>query len=303
MTMPQFASMDDVLIAALKTIVGHGDDASPRGLVTKEVLGFGFALTNPRNRMIANPARKWSLPLAIGEFCWHSSASERLDALSYYAPAWRSASADGERIVGSNYGVRIFGGANGRSQWERVRRLLTADPASRRAVLQLYSSDGYDLVESPDVACTLSCQFVIRDGRLHAFVSMRSNDVIWGLPYDAFLFSMLQERLALELGVELGMYIHFASSMHLYQRHYTLADRILASPKVEPSPMSPMAALDQLQQFLRNETEIRTTGALSKSKRLVGYWGALEQELLAFANHRQVSKEERLTRHRKSSRT
>src|SRR5690606_5495117 len=90
MTLPHFASMDDVLLAALTTIAGHGDDTQPRGLPTKEILGFGFVLTDPRRRLIANPARKWSFPLAIGEFCWHSAASDQLDGLSYYAPAWRS---------------------------------------------------------------------------------------------------------------------------------------------------------------------------------------------------------------------
>jgi thymidylate synthase len=47
-------------------------------------------------------------------------------------------------------------------------------------------------------------------------VTLRSNDAYWGLPHDAFCFTMLQEMMARRLGVEVGEYLHYAGSMHVY---------------------------------------------------------------------------------------
>ena len=52
-----------------------------------------------------------------------------------------------------------------------------------------------------DLPCTRTIQFLLRSGHVDAVVYMRSNDAIWGLPYDIFLFTMLQEMLAVELAL------------------------------------------------------------------------------------------------------
>jgi thymidylate synthase len=76
-------------------------------------------------------------------------------------------------------------------------------------------------------------QFILRRGLLDAIVVMRSNDVIWGLPYDMFLFTFLQEMMAVELGVDVGRYHHFAASLHLYEKHRSRAVQILSGPATE----------------------------------------------------------------------
>lgn len=47
-------------------------------------------------------------------------------------------------------------------------------------------------------------------------VTMRSNDVFRGLPYDAWMFSNAQHAVAYALGVEVGAYYHTAFSLHAY---------------------------------------------------------------------------------------
>ena len=69
---------------------------------------------------------------------------------------------------------------------------------------------------SPDVPCTIGFYFSIRDGALNMFVNMRSNDVIWGLTYDGWMFANLQHALAYALDLEVGEYHHFAMSLHIY---------------------------------------------------------------------------------------
>lgn len=260
--LPCFASLDEIQHWALDLLIREGDISAPRGSATRELLAIGFCLTDPRARKIGNSARGWSEALAIGEFAWHVSGSTELAPIVYYAPRWREFSADGEHIRGSCYGSRIFGKSGGRqSQWDRLKEILQSDSATRRGILTVMQSPEDTLsASSIDVPCVSSCQFLIRGEKLHAITNMRSNDVIWGLPYDVFLFTMLQEMLACELQVQLGSYIHIAGSLHLYERHLGLAKRIVEEGAKGIDPMAPMNSINELEKFLQFERDLRTKG-------------------------------------------
>lgn len=254
--MRQFETADDVSRWLLGQILENGELVNPRAQTTKELLAVSFCLTNVRARIIQNPARRFSLPLALGEFCWHVGASDEVDALAYYAPRWREFSDDGVHVSGSCYGRKIFEPLGSSvSPWRRVIETLRSDHASRRAVLSLW--DEKLAPTGKDLPCTMTIQFLIRAGRLTAIVHMRSNDAIWGIPYDIFFFTMLQEYLAACLGIETGEYIHFASSMHLYERHFPLADRILSAESVPNRPMDQMTDPDELPRFVECERLLR----------------------------------------------
>ncbi len=283
-----FESLDDIQAAALDLLLSSGEQVSPRGTGTREVLGAGFCLRNPRKRCVTVPARQWSLPLAIGEFSWHASGSDSVDALEYYAKRWRAFADSASRIPGSCYGRMIFQkGQAGSSQWEQIVELLGRDRNSRRAVAILASPASSANTTAQDVACATSIQFLVRDGKLTAVVNMRSNDVIWGLPYDVFLFTMMQELLANTLKLDLGAYYHFAGSLHLYDQHRALATRIVADTGDPSFEMPPMRRVDQLSNFLAQETRIRR-GAASAALPLGtdAYWRSLLEVLLWFAQRK-----------------
>jgi len=283
---PSFTSIDDAHRWLLSELVSSGAVASPRGRETKELLGVTFSVREPRRRCLLATGRRWSLPLAIGEFCWHVSASSDLSSIAYYAPAWREFSEDNFSISGSCYGKRVFGRVNnGPSQWDRLLRLLQDDLTSRRAVLSFQEQPNQALnATAKDVACATSLQFFVREGRVHAVAYMRSNDIIWGMPYDVFLFTMIQEMLATTLGLELGVYVHVAGSLHLYSRHYHLAGKMLDSPASESWSMPAMKSLEQLPLFLETEKNIRS-GAVYDG-RLKGYWGDLAAILAVFSRRK-----------------
>jgi thymidylate synthase len=92
-------------------------------------------------------------------------------------------------------------------------------------------------------------QFFIRDNRLHGLAYMRSNDAILGLPYDIFLFTMLQETMAATLVVELGEYHHYAGSLHLYSHHHTMAKEIVRNRVESEFEMPPMIAVEEIPYF------------------------------------------------------
>lgn len=189
-----FSSLDEMQRWVFRRILNEGAPASPRDLPTLELPPIQLVLTNPRRRVLTSVSRKWRLPLAVGEFCWHLSASNELSFIRYYSERWSEFADDEQTIRGSCYGYRLFRGAEGSpSQWETAHKLLRQDPSTRRAVL-LMSQPLLDRdITAKDVACATSLQFLLRDGQLDAVLHMRSNDAFWGLPYDVFLFTMLQD--------------------------------------------------------------------------------------------------------------
>src|SRR5213596_629201 len=166
-------SADDILTWLSDEVIRHGREAQPRGRRTLEIAPCAFTLSDPRARRIGNPLRDWNEALAIGELSWHLAGSDDLDAIAYYAKAWREFSDDGRTIQGSCYGHKIFGGKSGASQWDRVKAELLQDHESRRALLAIADARQDLRVSSKDVPCLTAVQFLIRDGKLHAVAFMR----------------------------------------------------------------------------------------------------------------------------------
>lgn len=210
---------------------------SPRGQKIKECLAQTLVLEDPRARLINNPARKANYGFAAGEFLWYWQGREDLEMMQYYNKRSASFSNDG-KTINSAYGKRMrrdtWRDAN---QWDTCVKTLVGDTDSRRALLLINAPiDNIDAVEfgSKDVPCTLSLQFFIRKNRLHVHIHMRSNDIVWGLTNDLFSFTLFQECMLLSLkkadkkfeNLELGTYYHTAGSMHLYERHFGLAEEV-----------------------------------------------------------------------------
>jgi thymidylate synthase len=137
------------------------------------------------------------------------------------------------------YGPRLRHWSAGVDQLDVVRRRLGRDPASRRAVIQLYDP-GRDSGAHKDVPCTLNHRFYVRDGRLDMHTTMRSQDLWLGFCYDIFANTVLHELMAGWLGVDLGAYHHHVDSLHLYAEHIDAAGAL-------PDPAE------------RNVTDLRTT--------------------------------------------
>lgn len=93
---------------------------------------------------------------------------------------------------------------------------LRRNAESTRAVICIRDNeqDAY----SDDPACWQEAQFFIRDNKLDCYVTFRSNDA-WEAAYmNAFAIIMLQKSIADELGVEVGTYVHTATSFHCYEK-------------------------------------------------------------------------------------
>ncbi len=289
----KFNTVDEIQVYILEKLFSEGEIITTREMKTLEICNVNLCLRNPRNRTTNNSKRNWKLPLAIGEFAWHVSGSNSVDFITYYAKQWKNFSSDGKIISRSCYGHKIFKKENnGSSQWTKLIELLKKDKFSRRAVLDIYESDNGNDYFAKDLACVNTVQFLIRNNKLDAIISMRSNDMIWGLPYDIYLFTMLQELLSVELGVELGMYYHNVGSMHIYDRHFNLAqDMLLEEKENKVSENLKMENSNDLNDFLKFEELIRTNNInleTLENLNIGKYWKSLLNELVKYKKQKQV---------------
>lgn len=206
-------------------IVSHDIDEIYRGLCsdlinyglyvngTVEMRNVRFTLADIGNNVVS--IRGISKPYLLGELLWYFNGRRDVAFISKFASLWSRISDDGD-TNNSAYGY-ILKYKYGFDQVEKIIELLTKDPDSRRAVLNINEANAR-VIETKDEPCTIAIQFMIRCGKLYCTAMMRSNDIWFGLPYDVVFFTELQKYVAARLGVQCGTYTHFAVSLHAYMK-------------------------------------------------------------------------------------
>lgn len=206
-----------------------GEERDSRLGKMREIIGWSMTCARPEMCLVDRTG--FSLAFANTESLLILSGRHEPDLLAMHAPK------AAELITPETaYGPRAW------PQLERVEAELRRDPSSRRAVVHVARDndlaatfDGaQNKMRAGEMPCTLSWQFLVRDGELHMIATMRSSDLVWGMSYDVPSFVSVQIALASVLGLELGTYVHQSGSMHVYERHFDLrtapSGMLLASP-------------------------------------------------------------------------
>jgi len=238
-----------VVLSAANIVHGFGDESSPRGQKTREMCNMTFVVSEP-----------WQIPLngiAGRNLRDYIGASEALQLVGQTTePEQLIANVstfqnytDGGIFHGA-YGIRIYG------KLKLVIDLLKRDPDSRQAVLTMYNSTQDLNVDTRDVPCTLSMQFLIRDNKLCARTTMRSNDVWLGLPYDLIQFCALQGAVARALDLEMGWYSHSVGSLHLYEQHFDNVKDLTWSIEPVSKPYKPLWTSSTIENISRDARKI-----------------------------------------------
>lgn len=212
---PLIIEVDDLrdgYVQVVEEVVRCGSLVSPRGVKTLEVIDATVVLHNPLDALPIGVGRGVNLGIAAAEAVQLIGGRE--------APKLLLAASDNFRRFLEPRGAFFWGayGARIGRQLQHVERKLKKDPDSRQAVITLWDPPLDNDAGHPDYPCTVMLHFIIRHDRLQLHTTMRSNDVWWGLAYDAFQFTQLQLTLANALGVLAGEYHHHATSLHLYER-------------------------------------------------------------------------------------
>ena len=209
-TKDEFWNANEAFEYFYKAISKHGTNFAD----TRAMFNVGFTILKPEVRMIIDGKRNWNKDYAEAEWQWYLSGDrniKKLGKLYGKVPEIWKRMADGQGNVNSNYGW----------QWKRndqigeVINILKNYKYTRQACISIY--DGKEIDQySFDTPCTYAIQFTIVDNRLNMCVTMRSNDLWYGVCNDQYQFSKLQELIAKEIKLSVGIYYHFAHNLHIY---------------------------------------------------------------------------------------
>lgn len=206
---------NDLYVEALKYLSAQNNLVEHKGVRYLEISPMLLINTNPKKRLITDAPRKWDESKARAEFNWYMSGSNLVEDIIKDLPRWADFSDDGVHI-NSAYGYLW------KPQINPLVAKIKDDLYTRQAVVTLYDGNKFLSYNGKDTICTVSIQFIYRDGALHMHVNMRSNDLIWGYCNDQYSFSMLHELICMLTKLPVGTYYHYATSMHIYERHWHL---------------------------------------------------------------------------------
>lgn len=204
---------DQAWLGLLKNILDNGSLTRPRGLLCREILANTTCVD--MNFPVTTCRPKLGYKFMVAEAWWILSGKNDVQSIRPYSSHIASFSNDGIRFDGA-YGPRIV------DQLRFVIDTLSTDPDSRQAVIEIWRPNPRP---SRDIPCTLTVQFMVRDGKLCCFDTMRSSDAWLGWCYDVYNFACLSTYVVLCLrqccpfsfkNLQLGNLYLTAGSQHLY---------------------------------------------------------------------------------------
>lgn len=202
---------------------------SPRGLATREwITPVATVYSRPTERVLFCPDRDANPFFHLMESLWILAGRNDVAFLAKYNKRMELFSDDGNTFH-APYGQRLRKWALGTALISRQLRyahidqikecvqILKNDPDSRQAVMSIWNP-AVDLgTKTKDLPCNDLIMLKVRNGALNMTVACRSNDVIWGAyGANAVQFSMIQEFMALAIGVRVGTYTQISDSYHYY---------------------------------------------------------------------------------------
>ena len=218
-------NVNEALPLGLDLVKSHGRPFWSRGKETLEVPGpVSTVYRNPTRRVLFDEERDANPFFHLMESLWIIAGSNRVELPKFFLGSITNFSDDGKTFHGA-YGYRLRHwpdtemSVRGETtdQIDQVINLLRDKPDTRQAVLSIWNPH-LDLgATTKDTPCNDMIMLQVRDGYLHMTVNNRSNDVIWGAyGANAVQFSMLQEFIAVMVGVEVGYYTQQSNSYHVY---------------------------------------------------------------------------------------
>jgi len=151
--------------------------------------------------------------------------------------------ANPDRTVNANYGFMVYhlrDAGNPKftkkedfmSQFDWCKNRLSKNLYTLQAIMH-FNRPKDQYIENLDQPCTVFCQFTVTNNQLNFHSYMRSNDIIYGTPYNLAYFKVLQGRMLLYLNSECdvdlscGYLCHSATSIHLYEDRIDIAKSIV----------------------------------------------------------------------------
>lgn len=189
---------------------------------TMELCGYSYMLTdfNPKNLMemalytgYLEGKREWLLAESEERLYASSALDTPLNpgkAWQYNKELWGKFIRNG--VFSYSYAERW------QAQLPYIIRELLEKPNSRQAVMTMYDrhEDMLNWGGFDRVPCSLSYQFMIREGKLVVIYNQRSCDFVKFFGADVYFTIELLKMVAKNLGIEAGQFIHNLGSLHAF---------------------------------------------------------------------------------------
>ena len=178
-------SANEEVYRLLNKINEEGSESTPRGLKVRELHMHTLKLS-PNFPLMDFEDRPFNFKYFMGEMAWYLLKDSNISYINNFSSFWNRI-ADHAGNVNSNYGKLLFG-----EQLQWVLDTLKADINSRQAIA-FVNQPKFQYEGNKDFVCTMYLNFWVRDNKLNMKVQMRSNDIFYGLSYDAPFFAFIQQ--------------------------------------------------------------------------------------------------------------
>lgn len=219
-------NFSNTFISIIKDIENNGSISQPRDHKVKELI-YGQVDIDSTQPFANFVDRKFNFKYFAGELAWYLMKDTDIDYINKFSGFWKNITNPGTNEINSNYGSLLF---NDQLKW--CLDSLKKDKNTRQAIAFL-NQPKFQFEGNKDFVCTMYLNFFIRDNKLNMKVQMRSNDIYYGLTFDAPFFAFIHQHMYLWLkyetypNLELGTYTHFADNIHFYEHHFELTENIL----------------------------------------------------------------------------
>ena len=184
-----------------------------------EVLAFhGYSFKWDMKYWPLLQVRKMYYKTAASEVAWMLSGSKSINWITKHTKIW-DAFADEDGNKESAYGHR-WSKAFGIDQVQNILTKLELDPTSRQQVLLSWDPRTDNVIRTPNIPCPLMAIFNIINGKLNCHLTLRSNDLYLGLPYDMAMYTILSNLMANSLKIEVGELFYSIAHAHIYSNQY-----------------------------------------------------------------------------------
>ena len=224
----------------LAKIVGHGVEVNSRNGMTREIHPLSFMVGDFGNYFLNVKGRVLNFPMALAEIVWIMNGDDNYWITKYNKQLKEYANEiDGLPKFNAAYGKRMRE-AFKIDQLEDVILHFAKDLNTRHAGI-VYRHPLFDSVERDvkDRACNVSSLFLVRDDKLDITQTVRSQDFIWGLPYNFFQFGYITQFIGERIGVKIGSFFEMVNSLHVYEQHWEEIKNIWELNKEDSDRLEP----------------------------------------------------------------
>lgn len=226
----------DLYAQAMDHVYNHPEyECAPHGQKIRECTNVIMEIENPLDNLFKCPDK--SATLFTGylkkEMLLYLNGTNSVKQFAKASDFWNNISNPDGETINSAYGNLIFNPSlgDGRSQFDWAFDCLKNDKDSRQAFMR-FNNTSHQFEGVKDLPCTFIMLFQIRDNKLNATITMRSNDIVLGLAYDVPSFTLFQYLMYLRLkevypDLELGTYTHLSHSLHVYERNFGIVEKRL----------------------------------------------------------------------------